>query len=106
MKIRRALPSDVKGIHEAHMRSIREVCIKDHTPAEVAAWGGREFDQAAGLQHLNDSVSWVVEDSDQIFGMAHLRLEKIEAVKKARIRALYLCPEALHQGIGNQIMIW
>ncbi len=27
--IRRAKPGDEKAIHEAHMRSIREVCVKN-----------------------------------------------------------------------------
>jgi hypothetical protein len=39
-QIREAKPGDESLIHEAHMRSIREVCIKDHGEEEIHGWGG------------------------------------------------------------------
>ena len=43
--IRRALPEDVFGIHEAHMKSIQELCSKDYTEAEIKAWGHRPYNE-------------------------------------------------------------
>ena len=37
--IRQARFGDELGIHEAHMRSIREVCIHEHGPGEIKGWG-------------------------------------------------------------------
>ena len=39
--IRLARPGEEAQIHEAHMRSIREICIKDHGEEEVRGWGNR-----------------------------------------------------------------
>jgi GNAT superfamily N-acetyltransferase len=59
--IRRARPEDVRGIHEVHMRSIRELCSKDYGLEEILAWSGRPFDEAARLKALEVSRVWVVE---------------------------------------------
>ena len=40
LRIRRARLTDSLGIHEAHMRSIRELCGADYTPEQINAWGG------------------------------------------------------------------
>jgi hypothetical protein len=37
--IRKAKVGDESGIHEAHMRSIREICVKDHGEEEIKGWG-------------------------------------------------------------------
>ncbi|MBS1958916.1 MAG: GNAT family N-acetyltransferase [Bdellovibrionales bacterium] len=59
--IRRARVEDARAIHEVHMRSIREVCSKDHTLAEIQAWGGREFDEAQRIDAIKNDYVWVVE---------------------------------------------
>jgi len=40
-KIRPARSGDEPAIHEAHMRSVREVCVKDHGEEEIRGWGNR-----------------------------------------------------------------
>ncbi|MDD4974118.1 MAG: hypothetical protein PHY93_07185 [Bacteriovorax sp.] len=36
--IRKAEPKDAFGIYTAHMKSIQEVCSRDHSSEEVDAW--------------------------------------------------------------------
>jgi hypothetical protein len=41
--IRLARPGDEAAVHAAHMRSIREVCVKDHGEEEIRGWGFRDL---------------------------------------------------------------
>jgi hypothetical protein len=41
--IRKAVPGEEQEIHKVHMRSIREVCVKDHGEEEIKGWGNREL---------------------------------------------------------------
>lgn len=53
--IRKALQTDREKIYEAHMRSIREICVKDHGEEEVKGWGYREL----GNRRINRRTSIV-----------------------------------------------
>ena len=67
--IRKARPGDEPAIHEAHMRSIREVCIKDHGKDEVKGWGNRTLGDRWTVA-VRDSDVWVIEGGGEIRGMA------------------------------------
>jgi N-acetylglutamate synthase-like GNAT family acetyltransferase len=100
--IREAKPGDEKAIHEAHMRSIREICVKDHGEEEVRGWGNRSLgDRWANA--IKEGFVWVVESGGNIFGHAYIRIFEEGNEKKARIHGLYLTPEVLHQGFGFQL---
>lgn len=103
MKIRRARPEDAWGIHEAHMLSIRTICSKDHSPEEVAAWGGRPFNEARWLEAIRDHFVWVVEIENKIEGYAHLRTYEKDSLKLAHIHGLYLTLAAIGKGFGYQL---
>src|SRR5437016_4521898 len=97
--IRKARPGDERGIHEAHMRSIRELCILDHGEEEVRGWGNRplgdRWTAAIRAGHV-----WVVESDGVIQGVAYVRISE----KDAHIHALYLIPEVLHQGFASKLV--
>lgn len=59
-RLRRAVPSDARAIHEAHMASIVESCARDYTPAQIDAWGRRPLDEAARVAAIVADVVWVV----------------------------------------------
>lgn len=62
--IRRAKIEDARAIHEAHMESIREVCVRDHGHEEIKGWGFREFNDSS----LNaDGVRFLSETRIQSF---------------------------------------
>ncbi len=102
VKIRRALKADSKNIFDAQMRSIKEVCAKDYTPKQIAAWGGRRYDPDHWPKIIEKSYVWVIADRTNIFGLFSLLLPK--ANELAHITSLYIVPEALGNGFGKQFI--
>jgi len=99
--IRKAQFGDEMAIHQAHMESIREVCVKDHGPDEVQGWGNREFDDR-WEKCIKQGFTWVLESNHQIDGVASFRRREIEC--EAHIHALYLKEIALGQGWGLKML--
>jgi N-acetylglutamate synthase-like GNAT family acetyltransferase len=100
--IRFAKPGEESAIHEAHMRSIREVCCKDHSAEEILVWGnrplGNRWVEAIKIGHV-----WVVELNNQIYGHAYIRFFEENSEKRAHIHGLYLTPEVIGQGLGLKL---
>ncbi len=102
--IRRARPEDARGIHDAHMRSIREVCSRDHTPEEIAGWGNRPYRDEIRIANMTKDFVWVVEENEKILGFAHLAFAELDGKPSAEIRGLYLAPEAVGRDCGRGLM--
>ena len=100
--IRQAKPGDENAIHEAHMRSIREVCVKDHGEEEIRGWGNRPLGNRWVDAIKNDFV-WVVEAQATIFGQGYIRFFEEGGRKKGHIHGLYLTPEVLRKGFGLKL---
>ena len=100
--IRSARSGEEAAIHEAHMRSIKEVCIRDHGENEIKGWGnrplGNRWTDAIKTGHV-----WVVESNGHIFGQAYIRIFEENGNKRAHIHGLYLTPEVLGKGIGGKL---
>jgi GNAT superfamily N-acetyltransferase len=90
-------------MHEAHMRSIREVCIRDHGEEEVKGWGNRPLGDRWQKQ-VREAGSWVVELGGRIVGVAYIHVDKAEPEVQAHIHALYLAPEAIGKGVGRRLL--
>ena len=103
-QIRRALPKDAFGIHQAHMRSIQEVCYKDHSPEEIAGWGGRPYREDQRLNAILNQCVWVLENSDQVEGYGHLVIRSENGVSRGHVMGLYLVPEANGHGYARGIL--
>ncbi|MDG0815146.1 GNAT family N-acetyltransferase [Bdellovibrio svalbardensis] len=103
-QIRRAKPEDALGIHEAHMRSIQEVCSKDHTSEEVSAWGHRPFREDQRINAIKNQFVWVVESFAKIEGFGHMALSEKDGSIKAHVLGLYLVKEANGFGLGYKIV--
>ena len=101
--VREARPGDESGMHEAHMRSIREVCIRDHGEEEVKGWGNRPLGDRWQKQ-VREAGSWVVELGGRIVGVAYIHVDKAEPEVQAHIHALYLAPEAIGKGVGRRLL--
>lgn len=102
-KVRRAKIEDARGIHEAHMRSVQEICAKDHSNEEIQAWGHRPFNENNRVHAIKNQFVWVVENNSLIEGYGHFGLEKKEDTLVAHIYGLYLAPEAIGNGFGAEI---
>jgi hypothetical protein len=103
--IRKAIPGDEAQIHEAHIRSIREICVKDHLEDEVRGWGNRLLEdrwiEAIKTQHV-----WVIELENQIYGVGYLRILENETFFFFNHYFFYykLCPSQMmldHQAVDN-----
>jgi predicted N-acetyltransferase YhbS len=103
INIRLAIPGDDEFIHEAHMRSIREICIKDHGESEIRGWGYRALDNR-WVKPINAGNVNVVEQNGKIYGFSYLRISAAENDKvQAHLHALYLTPEIVGRGFGLKL---
>lgn len=102
--IRKALPEDAFAIHEAHMRSIQELCSKDYTEAEIKAWGHRPYNEEHRLFAITNQIVYVVVINDSIGGYAQLRFYTDNNVKKAHVMGLYLTSLASGKNLGTQAL--
>jgi len=103
--IRRALESDARAIHEAHMRSIQEVCSKDHTPEEIRGWGHRPFNEERRLDAIKNHRVWVIENQNHVEGYGHLQIYERDNVILAYVHGLYLTSQVLNQGLGKKLFL-
>jgi GNAT superfamily N-acetyltransferase len=103
--IRRALESDARNIHEAHMRSIREVCSKQHSAEEISGWGNRPFNEERRLDAIKNHCVWVVENQNHIEGYGHLQIYERDNVILSYVHGLYLTPQVLNQGLGKKLFL-
>ncbi|MBT4761178.1 MAG: GNAT family N-acetyltransferase [Bdellovibrionaceae bacterium] len=101
--IRVAKPGDEAGIHDAHMRSIREVCVKDHGPEEIKGWGNRELGDR-WIEPIKEHHVWILQKNGVIEGYAFMRIYENEDNKHSHIHGLYLTPTVLGQGFGKILM--
>ena len=100
--IRKACPGEESAIHEAHMRSIREVCVKDHGEDEISGWGNRPLGNR-WTDAIRDQSVWVIEMNGKIYGQGFIRIFSENDENKAHIHGLYLTPEVLGRGLGQQL---
>ena len=98
--IRRAKSEDAFGIHQAHMRSIQEVCSKEHTADEIKGWGQRPYREDQRLNAITNQYVWVIDNSNVIEGYGHLAIN----AERGHVMGLYLVPEANGRGYGAAIV--
>lgn len=103
VNIRRARSEDARGIHEAHMRSIREVCSKDHSEEEVRGWGNRPYREDQRVNAIANQFVWVVDNDGKIEGYGHLAINFENSPALGHVMGLYLVPEANGKGFGLAI---
>lgn len=100
--IREAIAGDVQAIIAAHLASIRELCSKDYSHSEIAAWTGYAYSPDHWIQNIMRDNVWVVTDNQRnIFGFGHLRFE---SANRAEIEGLYLMELAAGIGIGRRLI--
>jgi ADP-ribose pyrophosphatase YjhB (NUDIX family)/GNAT superfamily N-acetyltransferase len=105
-RIRRAKLSDARGIHDAHMRSIRELCSADYTPEQIQAWGGRAYDEASRHHLIKHDWVWVLESTESpsaVCGYLLLTKDLDDEGEHMHVGGLYLVPEATRGGWGRRL---
>lgn len=101
-EIRKATDGDAEGIRAVFLRSLREVCARDHSPEEILAWGSRPQDEMRRRMDIQNEHVWVLETDGRIEGFAHLNLSTIFGRRLGRVHGMYLAPEAIGRGFGKR----
>ncbi|MBK9324409.1 MAG: GNAT family N-acetyltransferase [Bdellovibrionaceae bacterium] len=102
--VRKAIPQDAESIHRAHMKSIQEICSKDHSPQEIQAWGHRPYREDQRVGSVKNDLVWVVENNGSIEGYGHLKIFEKDGLKRGQIFGLYLTPEVVGKSLGKAIV--
>jgi predicted N-acetyltransferase YhbS len=100
--IRKAKPGEERAIHEAHMRSIREVCVKDHGIEEVSGWGNRPLGDR-WIEAIENGDVLVVEFNGEIHGHGFMKIIDKDGNKTGFIQGLYLTAEVIGMGLGRKL---
>ena len=100
--IRKARAGEEAAIHEAHMRSIREICIKDHGEEEIRGWGYRPLENR-WVDAVKEGSVWVVEHENKIQGVGYFRVVEKDNEKFGNLHALYLTPNVKNKGLGLKL---
>ncbi|MFZ4714669.1 MAG: GNAT family N-acetyltransferase [Bacteriovoracaceae bacterium] len=100
--IRRASLTDSYAIHEAHMKSIQELCAPDYSEEQIAAWGFRQYNQEQRHSSILNNDVWVLEAMGRVEGYLELKIEPSDGV--AKLVALYLTSNFSKQGYGKILM--
>ncbi len=103
-KIRKAEIKDAFAIHQAHMKSIQNICSRDYTVEEIKAWGHRSFNEEQRLFAINNQIVYVATINENIEGYAHLKFYSDSESTRAHVMGLYLTPEANGKGIGTELL--
>lgn len=99
--IRTAKTSEAEAIHNAHMKSIREVCSKNYREEQINAWGGRIFNQKKYDHIFSNHFLWVAIINHEVVGFCHLGNISKET---AELFGLYLVPSAIGKGAGKDLL--
>ena len=101
--VRVAVPGEEAAIHDAHMRSIREICVKDHGLEEVRGWGYRPLENRWVAQ-IRTGYVWIVEYKGAIHGVGNIRMYSEEDKQQSYLNALYLTPDVQGKGVGSVLI--
>ncbi len=97
--IRKANPNDAVKIKNLHVASIRQVCASDYTSEQIEVW--------ASSKKVND-YRQVMKIGEEIMFVAELghRLAGFLCIRSDEVRALYVHPKYLTQGIGLTLLMF
>lgn len=104
ISIRKARILDAEGIHNAHMLSINEICVKDHSSDEIRVWGGRTFDPSVRIPAIQNQFYLVAEHENKIEGYCQLGFQYNNQKKSAHLFGFYITSNILKRKIGHAMM--
>ena len=98
--IRKSKLEDKQAVKDAHIRSIRQICSKDYTPAQIKAWAQPAYTDDVWVRAINQQLHQVVELNQIIEGFCH---STVHDDGTGEILGLYLTPEVSGLGVGRAI---
>jgi putative acetyltransferase len=97
MNIRDATLDDAEGIWDIHVRSIRELCSADYTPAQIKAWTGHRTVEDYRKRIKSDPF-YVAEIYGKTVGFARFRPSTNE------LCSVFVDPDHVRQGVGTALL--
>lgn len=101
-RIRTARHEDAAKICDVLIRSVREICIKDHNHDEeiIQSWCGNKTPENVE-NWIADPFGYLVVAEAASSGIVGVAMYNRSA---AKITLLYLAPEGLRQGLGTELL--
>lgn len=99
--IRKSRIEDKLAVKDAHIRSIQQICSKDYTPEQVAAWAQPPYTDDIWQKAVNEQHHQVVEIDGKIEGFCH---SVVHEDGVGEILGLYFTPKAAGLGLGKKIV--
>jgi putative acetyltransferase len=97
--IRKANINDAVKIKNLHVASIQQVCASDYTSDQIEVWASNkrvsDYRQAIAT---GEEIMFVAERGDRVVGFVGIRSDEV--------RALYMHPKYLKQGIGLALLMF
>ncbi len=97
MRIRRMYPTEAKRMAEIMRSSVRTLCTRDYSPAELEAWVPEKMDMKKFNASLLKSVSWVMADGNKIAGFANIE-------RDGYVNRLFTHPDYTGRGIASALL--
>ena len=102
--IRKAALFDAEAIHLAHMKSIQQICSKDHSEKEILAWGNRPYREDQRISAIKNDLVWVIDAQGSVEGYSHVRIFEKDGLKRAHIFGLYLTAAVIGKSLGKTLI--
>jgi hypothetical protein len=74
MAIREAKLEDKDQVNHAHVRSIREVCSKDYSPAQIQAWSDLKYSDEIWSNTVINDCCYLIEKDSKVQGFCHAKV--------------------------------
>ncbi|MDX1906303.1 MAG: GNAT family N-acetyltransferase [Bacteroidia bacterium] len=91
--LRRATPADIPDITALFGASIRTLCVRDYSLAQVDAWAARGQDHDRWLERIRQQYFLLAEGGGSLAGMASLRPD-------GYLDMMYVSPAHVRRGVG------
>ncbi|MCK6438783.1 MAG: GNAT family N-acetyltransferase [Planctomycetes bacterium] len=95
--IRRGTPADARGIRDAHIASIRGLCVTHYSQAQVDVWSSpRPLERYRKAMTEKGESYFVAAQGRRVVGFA--------AWKDEELCAIYIHPRVAGQGVGKRLL--
>lgn len=103
MPLRDYHPTDLADVVQLFHRSVRDVCCRDYTPEQLAAWSPEPPNLADWAQRLAQLQVLVCAEANAIWGFVGFGPYE-DSATDGLIDLLYVHPEHQHQGVGTLLL--
>lgn len=103
-QIRLAQATDAKGLHDAQIKSIREISSRDLEAQEIALWSAQPYREDLRLKAIRENNVWVIDQDGVIEGYGYLEFRTNESPRIAHLNGPFLTGRAAQQGLAAKII--